>query len=435
MTSRVRSRNFQYTSAASATTRASGGSWNSLSYSANSVLKSESMTDEISPGYFAAKRKGEHLLMNPMSKSSYKVITADAGTTEWKQWLDPAVYGTGYPNPYNACYRTGALAFAAYKQVSGQGTEIFPGFQSTAPSWPDSNAVLIKALANANAHGWDVGTFMAELGKTIGMISNFRDNAFLRANRITRSFEKKKRFSSTQEVLAAFSQTWLEGRYGWRTLAYDLEDINVALIKLDTMKHDYIRATESETSTKSHTIIPNSTYAFTGAEDGAHASFISRAAINIAQLAERKVRAGVMLQGIADGLAFVDPLVTSWEVVPFSFIVDWFTNIGDNVAAFSPFATGSLVHAFTSLEETITCTTICTPTPPSTAGVFLTSVTGPLAYQFVTKRATYVRSPANPSFSLTLRINLNPEKIVDLGSIFFLKYSKLLGGLTKLVRV
>lgn len=435
MTSRVRSRNFQLLSSSSYQSRTNGGAYVPYGpYSSNSSLKTATMTDEVSVGYFAKKRSGVHLPMNPMSKTSYKVINSDGGTSEWRQWLDPAIYPS-YPNPYNSCTRTGSVGYDAWLQASGMGSEIFPNFQSTVVAWPNSNTLLIKALANANAHGWDAGTFMAELGKTIDMIRSFRDNTFRRAHRITATFEKKKRFSTTQAALAAFSQTWLEGRYGWRTLAYDLEDINVALIKLKALQHDFIRATESETAKKDFLWRSPTAYAFTASLAGTQTGWISRATIGISQTLERRTRAGVMLQGIADGLAFVDPLVTGWEVVPFSFVVDWFTNIGDNVAAFSPFATGSLTHGFITTEEVVRSDLTCTPIPPNVAGIYKVSVTGPTAYKFVTERSTYTRVAASPSFSLSFQININPEKIVDLASIFFLRYNGLLKGLQKLVRV
>lgn len=41
---------------------------------------------------------------------------------------------------------------------------------------------------------------------------------------------------------------------------------------------------------------------------------------------------------LANRLGFTDPLGVLWEVVPFSFVVDWFVNVGDFLSSFSDFA-------------------------------------------------------------------------------------------------
>lgn len=435
MTSRFRSSPVNFSVTEPITTRTSGGAYVTNNRSGGSVSRTKSMTDVITPGYFAAKRTGSYLPMNTMSKTDYKIVTNDFGVSEWWQWLDPAVYPS-YAVPYNSCKRTGNLAFDAYIGHSGQGSQIFPTFQGTTPTWPNSSNLLVKALANANAHGWDVGTFMVELHKTVDMIRNFRENTFLRANRIARDLDYKKfRFRTGQEVLSAFSQTWLEARYGWRNLIFDMQDINIALIKLADLQHDYVRATERETASASRAIFGPTAMAFTATPAGFDSGLISRATIEISQVAERKISAGVMLQGVAGGLAFADPFVTGWEIVPFSFVVDWFTNIGDNVAAFSPTMTGSLLHGFIVSQDIVRTTTVCTPLVPGTAGIFKTSVSGPTAYKLITESIIGERYPQSPSFSLDLKVNLSTEKIVDLASIFFLKYNKLLGTLYKSVRL
>lgn len=47
---------------------------------------------------------------------------------------------------------------------------------------------------------------------------------------------------------------------------------------------------------------------------------------------------------LADRLGFVNPLSIAWENVPFSFVVDWFVNVGDCLAAFTDFSGTTLLH-------------------------------------------------------------------------------------------
>jgi len=49
---------------------------------------------------------------------------------------------------------------------------------------------------------------------------------------------------------------------------------------------------------------------------------------------------------IAQQLGFANPLSIAWELVPFSFVVDWFTNVGQILGQFSEFAGLSLSETY-----------------------------------------------------------------------------------------
>lgn len=72
------------------------------------------------------------------------------------------------------------------------------------------------------------------------------------------------------------------------------------------------------------------------------------------------IRARVRIQNLnvyrLEQLGLLNPPVLFWELVPFSFIVDWFVNVGDFLASFSDFAGleltfGQHVHFQTSTER------------------------------------------------------------------------------------
>lgn len=54
---------------------------------------------------------------------------------------------------------------------------------------------------------------------------------------------------------------------------------------------------------------------------------------------------------LASQLGFVNPLAVAWELVPFSFVVDWFVNIGQCLASFTDFAGVQLVNPMTTTYQ------------------------------------------------------------------------------------
>lgn len=52
-------------------------------------------------------------------------------------------------------------------------------------------------------------------------------------------------------------------------------------------------------------------------------------------------------------LGFINPAVVAWELVPFSFIVDWFVNVGDVLSSYSDFAGVSLQKKQTTVFNTV----------------------------------------------------------------------------------
>lgn len=59
---------------------------------------------------------------------------------------------------------------------------------------------------------------------------------------------------------------------------------------------------------------------------------------------------------LANQLGFVNPLVIAWELVPFSFVVDWFTNVGSFLSQYSDFYGLSLSRPATTTLETVSRT-------------------------------------------------------------------------------
>lgn len=51
---------------------------------------------------------------------------------------------------------------------------------------------------------------------------------------------------------------------------------------------------------------------------------------------------------LANSMGFTNPMSVAWEVVPFSFVVDWFINVGDFLSSYNEFAGLNLVDGYTT---------------------------------------------------------------------------------------
>jgi hypothetical protein len=399
------------------------------------------MTDEVSIGYFKSVRKGLHLPVNVMTKSGVKLFSSESGNFIWKatktsngiivdectisgdvvSWLSAAA-GSPFPN-YT-------------QQKTWQGV-------STDPSAPSDSNVLIEALANANTNSWDLGTFAAEFNKTVGMINGFRGNVARRAESILNSLKARKIKPSSVSLsgLTAFSESWLEYRYGWRTLSYDMQDISVSLERLAGLKSRPNRGSSYHANSATFTFVNGTIVPSTNpGNNPSIPGILARFSGTFSQVRTRSCRGSVMIEALANDLAFIDPLTTLWEIVPYSFIVDWFVNIGDLVKAYSPFVSGNLLHGVISHTDNLISTTTMVPSNarlinnyPLASG-YTHVFSGPTLMRVV-ESETYDRAPGSPSFSLHAKLNVDARKLVDLSTLFLLANTKLLRELSKLARL
>lgn len=170
----------------------------------------------------------------------------------------------------------------------------------------DTQPYVDAAAAKIYSSGWDTGTFLAELGKTFHMFRRVGGNL---ANLL-------KEWSTVKKTTKVTLDAWLEGRYGWRILVYDIIDISKALNSLsqasrtrskDRSGHsfsytNYVTIPDFHWLHAWHTVVLEDSYD------------VSLRGSVVADLSPPKFRFNV--------------ITTAWEVIPFSFVIDWFFSIG-----------------------------------------------------------------------------------------------------------
>lgn len=167
------------------------------------------------------------------------------------------------------------------------------------------DALVQNAAANIYSSGWDALTWAVELDKTVSMVRNAK-----------RSLLKLLKLSDPLG-------SWLEYRYGWRLLFYDMQDIHNASRQLSEGRQLFQRTARSLTSGSKQTVTH---YSFTAgsfdivfddhwdyAANGHVSAVVNPPAVNI------------------------NPIITAWEVIPYSFVIDWFIGVEASLQAASFF--------------------------------------------------------------------------------------------------
>ena len=143
----------------------------------------------------------------------------------------------------------------------------------------------------------------------------------------------KGRHSSSTDAVSAFANAWLEYRYAIRPLVFEMKSCLEALKKIITKKSRQTArgkdvVLEDNSSIVTHTYSKPVSTTVTATYRRTVKSAIT-------------CRAGVLFQ-IEDDLDALlavwgidQPLESAWELVPFSFIIDWFFSVGDTISAWS----------------------------------------------------------------------------------------------------
>lgn len=215
--------------------------------------------------------------------------------------------------------------------------QTFSAFGDTAEN--QARTKFYKGLKNTQT-AFNGGTFIGELGESLRMLK--KPGMALRRGLDDYMKDVKKRASgkkSKKALSRAVAGTWLEHAFGWTPFISDVKSAGDALNKrLDRYDASYSKVTG--TGLEEMSSCPT-TWATSTSGEG----FIERRwrafHINVKSVrykAEWKneavvnnVRANVRLFGVD----WRDIVPTAWELIPYSFLVDYFTNIGDVLTALS----------------------------------------------------------------------------------------------------
>jgi hypothetical protein len=166
------------------------------------------------------------------------------------------------------------------------------------------------AAAKLNSRQFDLLTWAAELKSAAESLKKLLDNS-LRA--IQRNKLKDMKFDQN---------TYLEGRYGYAQIVNDMKNLVGAI---ENYNRKFTRVTERSGTTIKY----SETLIHGNGED------IARKNTIVVDDSVTYGLRGMIAADVEPALIQINPLLTAWELLKFSFIVDWVVNVGQAIQAAS----------------------------------------------------------------------------------------------------
>lgn len=381
---------------------------NEPNYYAHNGRRLIAMVDTVTPNYRKRSRDGE-ILNNPLWKVSYQ-----------RDEKPSNVHGTG-PGAGSCtywevnCKPAAGFVYDKYASPQAAVNALCDQYSS------DSEIAQVKAWSNIDVSEMQAWASAGEFPETVRMIIDLLKQAIkltIAAKRgdvktIAKEFKKLKKFDT-------HADTWLMWRYGIRPLVGEI----TALLKILDAQPIKGKRQTYRGKLVNETIDATKMKHVNWSAGGAGWDF------KISTKEYSTFRAGVMVQienSINSGLAMLgidNPLEAIWELIPFSFIIDWFFNVGDIIAAAVGNPSLSPVCSYVTEEITQSAivetigwshngdTTTCHKFA-SNAGTLI--VTPGYVNTFITAKR---RVPLAKRYALpTLRMNLSLAKLTDLALI------------------
>lgn len=336
------------------------GGYNSGPHSYVTGVDFYSHVGENTPNYFARKKAGELL---PMTKWEQNQVTGvNTAVRDLTKSPSGDIYNIDLPkSPSNWLISQQEL------------DDLVDDFDLEG----QSQAWVTNAAGYIYSQGFDALTFLAELHKTTRMFTDFAKN-----------------LRKTAQTGDLYNQ-WLQGRYGWRILMFELKELAQVLSQLDVTRERFKQRngnSYSETRLWTHNSV-----AGVGDYD-----------YNFRDEIEYSVRGNVIADIKPPDFTF-NPITTAWEVIPYSFVIDWFVNVGAWLESMSFLALTQKYEAARGYKIKVVRTLDSVNYNPKTDWsenyhTFNTHCTAERT----------VRTPTTVSYSPSILVRLNGLKVADL---------------------
>jgi len=191
-------------------------------------------------------------------------------------------------------------------------------------------SVLSKRCRSDN----DLFESLAEINKTISLLPSILQG-------VTKVMTKP----SSKQKLGALASVYLAGRYGLMPLIKDIEGVMKGLEKIIGKVRKTTRANANVRQ------VSNARVEAVGSSAGWMMDVV-----DVHSLSIRSMSLDEFSASLSHNIGFSSKSLSTlpWELVPYSFVVDWFTNLGDLIGSFAPnVGCKQLGSCYTVFEERV----------------------------------------------------------------------------------
>lgn len=348
--------------------------------------------DVVTPNYHKRRRAGE-IIVNPFKSE----------VTSWFNSINGVVAKANNPWPSTSCYlkqtREGPqLSYMLEQAEKG----LFPK-PLISQSEIDRVTQLAATKAWAALHGSEtqVLVFLAEVHKTFALLRNPFRELYVFLKKVRSDLLKSK--SAARTVAEYLAAEWLKYRYGIMPILYDIDGLIKALSKDKVEGLRTARGIETlhaeETLDLIHIHGVETAYQWVTSD-------------------EIIVKCGLLTRGKLGTRDFLGATLrqfpsTVWEVIPFSFVADWFVNVQAFIGAFAASGSADILGRYTVTTRTITSSYVVQGTSvPSTID---STLIRPMSGTETVVSRVKTRTDIVPAPGLARKINLsdwNPDRRV-----------------------
>lgn len=219
------------------------------------------------------------------------------------------------------------------------------------------NRLMTKAYADARQQAFDIGTTAGELPEVVAMFVQLRRRLLTNVEETVEEYIRraKRRHGAdffryvTQKgvrgIMNEISSLWLEYQYGWKPLLSSARQLGTSLGRVSVGPPAVVvvgKASEEVTLNGC------------GWDVSMSCPHNPLWVPSLALIEEHTaiVRARVAIQVSPYVASFnVNPFVTALELIPLSFVYEWFLNVGDWLIAFDSYSPGTKMSACVSVKE------------------------------------------------------------------------------------
>lgn len=320
-------------------TQNAGGTVTEGSFASDESGMSSQMDDNVNPSWRRRQRQG--------------LITM-SGCCLRRSTIDVTPGSLSYSEPgYGIVWNGDACGMVAH------------GFDNAAMVWVEEqipqlrDLSLIKAYAKINESTIGCGEYIKEFETTLSMLKSPMLSARKQLARVIKRrqyfLSKSKRVASVSDLAKASSDAWLETIYGWKPIFADVEKIHNRVSDLDRTLARRMVARASE-RIQSHTVKPFSVpfKGPLGVLNGVgQTDCLSKLSVHAGVIYDVKNH-GQVSNSQYFGTRAEDIPVTAWQIMPYSFVIDWFVNVETWIKAVTPKVGVTLLSNWTTSVNEVT---------------------------------------------------------------------------------